>query len=66
MRQYENELLTNEVEHKIGMIKTFYSGAEGADEFIEMYNEYTNDGCSVYEIKLFIEDLTLFLEGMEI
>lgn len=63
MNQIEKEQLLNEVEHKVGMIKAFHNEDDNAKELIELYDEYRKDGTSVMEIKLFLEDLNLFLEG---
>ena len=63
MKQAEKELLLSQVETKIGVVKSFYKDEVGADNLIELYEEYQNDGTSYTEIKLFLEDLTLFLES---
>jgi hypothetical protein len=61
MNLSEKELLLNQVEHKIGMIKAFHNNDE-AQELVELYDEYNKTGASYTEIKLFLEDLDLFLE----
>ena len=63
MNQSEKELILSDVEHRIGMIKSFYKEEEGADELINSYEEYLKTGISHTEVKLFLEDLNLFLEG---
>lgn len=63
MKQVEKEQLLNEVEHKIGMVKTFYKDDDGAEELIGGYEDYQKEGTSFTEIKLFLEDLNLFLEN---
>lgn len=64
MKQAEKEQLLNEVEHKIGMVKTFYKDEVGAEELIESYEGYRKEGVSNTEIKLFLDDLNLFLESL--
>lgn len=65
MKQVEKELLTNEIEHKIGMVRTFHKDKDGADELIEGYEDYRKEGVSVTEAKLLLEDLNLFLETVK-
>lgn len=65
MKQIEKELLLNEVEHKIGMVKTFHKDEDGAEELIEGYEEYLIEGVSVTEAKLLLEDLDLFLDTVK-
>lgn len=62
MNQIEKEQILSQVEHKVGMIKTFHKDEVGADDLISSYEEYQKDGTSYTEIKLFLEDLNLFLE----
>lgn len=62
MDSIEKEMILSQVEHKIGMIKAFYRDQDGADELISSYEEYDKDGTSYTEIKLFLEDLELFME----
>jgi hypothetical protein len=64
MNQAEKELILSQVELKIGMVKTFYKDKEGADELISLYEDYLREGTSTMEIKLFLEDLYLFLESV--
>lgn len=59
------EAILSQVEHKAGMIKTFYKDVEGAKELIEIYDAYTKEGTSFVEIKLFLDDLNIFLDGMK-
>lgn len=66
MNQFDKEQLLNEIEHKIGMIKSFYSDVEGADELINGYEDCLKEGTSFTEIKLLLEDLNLFLEGVKL
>lgn len=61
MNQTEQEQILQQVEHKIGMIKAFHKDEVGADELIASYEEYSKEGISFTEIKLFLEDLNLFL-----
>lgn len=63
MKQAEKEQLLNEVEHKVGMIKTFHKGSNEAEELISVYEDYRKEGTSITEIKLFLDDLNLFLES---
>lgn len=62
MRLAEKEELLNQVEHKVGMIKTFHKDAEGSGGLLETYEEYIKEGTSHAEMKLFLDDLTLFLD----
>lgn len=66
MNNAEKEILLNEIEHKVGMIKTFYKASkhdtDTAKELIELYDEYVRDGTSTIEVKVFLQDLNLFLE----
>lgn len=64
MDQIEQEHILSQVEHKVGMVKTFYRDEVGASDLISSYNEYQNEGVSYTEIKLFLEDLNLFLESV--
>lgn len=65
MNQIEKEQILSEVEHKIGMIKTFHQEKEGVDVLISSYEEYIVEGVSYTEVKLFLEDLNLFLESIK-
>ena len=64
MERMEKEQLLNEVEHKIGMAKTFHNNNGEANELIEVYEGYCKDGASLTEIKLLLEDLELFLDSV--
>lgn len=65
MKQYEEEQMLSQVELKVGLIKSFHMDEVGADELIESYEDYLKDGTSYTEIKLFLEDLDLFLENVK-
>jgi hypothetical protein len=63
MDQAEKEQILSQVEHKVGMIKTFHKDVPGADDLIKLHADYQKEGTSVTEIKLFLDDLNLFLES---
>lgn len=63
MNQIDKEQILAQVELKIGIIKTYYVDESGADELIRVYDDYKRDGTSVLEIKLFLDDLLLFIES---
>lgn len=65
MNQIEKEQILSHVEHKVGMIKTFYKEEVGADVLISSYEDYRVEGTSFTEIKLFLEDVNLFLESVK-
>lgn len=66
MNNAEKEILLNEIEHKVGMIKAFYKASkhdtDTAKELIELYDEYVRDGTSTIGAKVLLQDLNLFLE----
>lgn len=61
MKQAEKELLVNQIEHNIGLVKTFHQDKPGANELIEVYEEISKKGTSTIEAKAFVDDLNLFL-----
>lgn len=61
MNQSEKELLLNSIEHKVGIVATFYRDVEGAEDLLNLYEEYKKEGTSITEIKLFLDDLNTFL-----
>lgn len=61
MNQSSQEQILSQIEHKIGMIKTFHKDKDGAEELINLYESYRKDGADFLDIKLFLEDLNLFL-----
>lgn len=65
MSQSEKQQLLNEVEHKIGMAKTFYNGDGEAQELIDVYEGYRMEGATLMEIKLLLDDVELFLDTVK-
>lgn len=65
MGQLEKQQLLNEVEHKIGMAKTFYNSNGEAEELIEVYEGYCKEGATLMEVKLLLEDVELFLDSVK-
>ena len=65
MGQLEKQELLNEVEHKIGMAKTFYNNNGEAEELIEVYEGYCKEGATLMEVKLLLEDVELFLDSVK-
>ena len=66
MDQHTQAAILLEADHKVGMIETFFSEIEGADELIELYKTYEKERLvSTIEIKAFLGDLNLFLESIE-
>lgn len=60
----EKELLLNQIEHKAGMLKTFYKDEDGASDLIEVYEDAVANGISIKVAKILLEDLTVFLKEM--
>lgn len=58
----DKEQLMENVATKVGIVRALYQTRSGADELIDLYGEYQRDGASIEEIKLFREDLELFLD----
>lgn len=54
-----------DIETKIDLIKAFRSNESKADEIIELYENYKEEGASFTEIKLFLEDMKTFLESVK-
>ncbi|MGL4695229.1 hypothetical protein [Enterococcus larvae] len=65
MKTVQQEELLSLVEHQIGMIKTYYSKVEGANDLLEIYQDYQNEGTSITEMRAFKDDLDLFIEGQK-
>lgn len=62
MNLAEKEMLLNQIEHKIGIIRTFHKEEDGVNELIEVYEDMVKNGTSTLEAKTFQDDLDLFLE----
>ena len=65
MGQLEKQELLNEVEHKIGMARTFYNNDGDAQELIDIYEGYRKEGATLMEIKLLLDDAELFLDSVK-
>lgn len=65
MKLAEQEQLLNMIENKIGLVKAHFKDIEGADDLINVYEEYMENGTSFYEAKLFLEDLDMFLSTVD-
>lgn len=65
MKQHQKEQLLNAIDHKIGMVKTFYKNISGSEDLISIYEDFRKEGSTYTEIKLFLDDLNLFLESVQ-